>query len=571
MKSMEAVRVGMPAHSSKGDLISTAMEAETWAAVEDRDDGPGLIDALWRYKLGVILAVLLGALSGYGLAQLQPVLYNARTDVFLEDPRISGVFEQNTRVEFERYVRNAAGIARTRQVGERAAGLLGGRIAVDDLLDQYAVDAKLDQDVFTITATDSSPEGAAEFADAVAGAYRQQVREESQTQSQAIIEKLQAQLVPLNAELQVLNAELEEEGPQFPQQEAARNSLIARIGLNEQRISELQLASDTFDDGVRQVDFAEVPGSPAQPQPVRTAVAAAALTFAAAAALALWRNARAQTAGQRQDPARVLRAPLLGEVPSFEAVGVTGSIPAATAPMSRAGEAYQFIIAALSFALEEGGGNSVLITSAAPGDGKSVTALNLAVAASRDERRVVMVDADARVKGLTTLCNVELDCGLTNLRSDSVPVEWAAARVELPGDVSLPLVPAGDGVSDYAGFFRTSGFRKAIGRVKGWADLVIVDSPPLLAVAETSAIAGQVDGIVLVVTRGTRMRVLEEVADRLHFIGTPLLGYVFNRGDDKASSYGGYGGYGTYGEPQTGRRGRKRVLVSAPANGQPTS
>lgn len=570
MKSLEAVRVAMPTKGSKEDHISSAVDAEAWAVAEDWDDGPGLVDALWRYKIGVVLAVILGALSGYGLSQLQPVLYEAQTDVFLEDPRGSDVFGQGARVEFERYVRNAAGIARTRQVGERAAGLLGGRIPVDSLLNQYSVSPQSDEDVFTITATDSSAEGAAELANAVAEAYRQQVREENQTQAQAIIDELRAQLVPLNEEIARLNEELEAEGPQFPQQQAARNVLLQRIGLIEQRISELQLESDTFDDGVRQVDFAQVPWSPSQPQPFRTALAAAAVTFAVAAALALWRNARAQTAGQRQDPARVLRAPLLGEVPNFEAVGVTGAIPAATAPMSRAGEAYQFIISALSFALEDGGGNSILITSAAPRDGKSVTALNLAIAASRDERRVVMVDADARVKGLTQLCQVELDCGLTNLRSDSVPVEWAAARVELPGDVVLPLVPAGDGVSDYAGFFRTSGFRKAIGRVKGWADLVIVDSPPLLAVAETSAIAGQVDGIVLVVTRGTRMRVLEEVAERLHFIGTPLLGYVFNRGEDRTSSYGTYGGYG-YGEPQAGRRGRKRVLASATANGQPNS
>jgi len=560
----------MPAHSFKEDQISSAIDAGAWVAAEERDEGPGLLEALWRYKYGVVLAVILGALSGYGLSQFQPVLYQAQTDVFLEDPRISGVFEQDSRVEFERYVRNAAGISRTRQVAERAAGLLGGRLSVDDLLDRYQVDAQSDQDVFTITATDSSAEGAAEFADAVAEAYRQQVREESRTQTQEIIDDLQAQLVPLNEEIAQLNLELEEEGPQFPQQQAARNVLIQRINLIEQRISELQLGADTFDDGVRQVDFADVPGSPSQPQPIRTAVLAAALTFGAAAALALWRSGRAQIAGQRQDAARVLHAPLLGEVPNFEAVGVTGAIPAATAPMSRAGEAYQFIVAALNFALEEGGGKSILITSAAPGDGKSVTALNLAIAASRDERRVVMVDSDARMKGLTRLCKVELDCGLTNLRSDSVPVEWAAARVELPGEVALPLVPAGDGVSDYAGFFRTSGFRKAIGRVKDWADLVIVDSPPLLEVAETSAIAGQVDGIVLVVTRGTRLRVLEDVAERLHFIGTPLLGYVFNRGEDRAG-YGTYGVYGTYGDGQTAKRGRKRVLVSTPANGQSTS
>ena len=58
---------------------------------------------------------------------------------------------------------------------------------------------------------------------------------------------------------------------------------------------------------------------------------------------------------------------------------------------------------------------------------------------------------------------------------------------------------------------------------------MLLDSPPLLAVADTSVVAGQVAGVVLVVTRGTDIGQLEQVRERLAFVSTPLLGYVYNR------------------------------------------
>jgi Mrp family chromosome partitioning ATPase len=91
------------------------------------------------------------------------------------------------------------------------------------------------------------------------------------------------------------------------------------------------------------------------------------------------------------------------------------------------------------------------------------------------------------------------------------------------------FVPVGQRTIDPAGYFRTGEFHRSMSLIKDGTDVVIVDAPPILAVAETSAIAAHVDGIVLVVTRGTRLSRLEEVRQRLEFVGTPLIGYVFNR------------------------------------------
>lgn len=512
-----------------------------WAAEDPEDDGPGVLDALRRYRIGVILTVVLGALTGLGLSLLQPTRYAAETRVFLEDPSTYEIFERGgSGLDEERRVRNAAELALTDAVARRVADLLRTRLPIDELRERYTAEAATDQDLFVITALDPTPEGAVRFADIVADAYAEEIREQNSRATDTIIADLEAQLEPLQDELDQLRRDLDPDGAQYPDQQDRREVLTDQVGNLEGEIQRLRVERSSFDDGLRLIDRAALPTSPVQPQPARAAAAAGLVALAIASGVAWWRNRRVQTAEHRQDPARVLHAPLLGEVPDFRTVGLADAIPAASAPLSWAGEAYQFIVASLSYSLQQTGGRTVLITSAVPGDGKSVTALNLAVAASRDERSVVLIDADLRLRGLSHLANVTAEAGLTDLRDGTVPLERVVARAELPGGVVVPLVPGGSLSADHAGFFRTAGFRTALSRVKSYADLVLVDSAPLLAVAETSAIAGQVDGIVLVVSRGTRLHVLAEVAHRLSFVGTPLLGYVFNRGQEQGSNYAQY-------------------------------
>ena len=81
------------------------------------------------------------------------------------------------------------------------------------------------------------------------------------------------------------------------------------------------------------------------------------------------------------------------------------------------------------------------------------------------------------------------------------------------------------------------------------ADLVLYDTPPLLLASDTSAIAAHVDGIVVIVSRGTPVRQLEALRERLDHVGTPVIGYVFTKDRvDAGYGYGyryGYKGYGT--------------------------
>lgn len=184
------------------------------------------------------------------------------------------------------------------------------------------------------------------------------------------------------------------------------------------------------------------------------------------------------------------------------------------------------------------GVRTVLVTSPGPGDGKTATTLNLAIAATRDGNDVVAVDADTRHRGLTTLTGREGAPGLTELAENFYSPRRCTQRCKIPGATSTRIVPAGSQVTDVGRFFGTGLFPRALVAIRDQAELVLVDSPPMLSVADTLTMAPHVDGILLVVSPDTADRALHDTIEQLALVDTPLLGYVFNRGDDRPKKYG---------------------------------
>jgi tyrosine-protein kinase Etk/Wzc len=103
----------------------------------------------------------------------------------------------------------------------------------------------------------------------------------------------------------------------------------------------------------------------------------------------------------------------------------------------------------------------------------------------------------------------------------------------------MPFVSGGGKLAgETAGFFRSERFKNAAKQLAVGRDLVVIDAPPALAVAETTDIASQADGILVVVSEGTALSVLVDVKERLAMSGTPILGYVFNRSTKPERGYG---------------------------------
>jgi Mrp family chromosome partitioning ATPase len=303
-----------------------------------------------------------------------------------------------------------------------------------------------------------------------------------------------------------------------------------------QRINQIQVNGAAFDDGLEYVIPARLPREPSQPQPLRNAVVAGLLGLILAGVVSWIRADRHRAADEENVPEQVLGSPMLGAVPDLPP---SSDLAALSDPASAAAEAYQFAAASLQYLFHDG---VVLVTSAGRGDGKTVSAASLAAVAARDGSRVLLVDGDARSHGLTRrLLGPDSDGspGLTDLASGSAS-DQLERRLALADDVMLPFLPAGGDVTTLSSLFRTQGMADALAELRKSYDLVVIDCSAMLAVADVASLAAHADGIVLVVSRGTPLKALEAVAQRLELVPAPLVGYVFTRSDaeDADAAYG---------------------------------
>lgn len=521
------------------------MTVERYDHPEAWEMGPGLLESVWKYRKLVIITVIVAGAVGFGASFLQSTMYEGEASMILADPRNSGVFRDESRIVIDpsRYVRNQAERIESTAVLARAAQLEGGRVSIEDLRERVTAEPSTNLDLITIRALDPTAGGAASLANSVGEAYQQIVSEEVQANAARAIAELDSQIAELQAQIDELDARLATDPGNSAikaQRDAATGQLVNLSGRSDQ----IAVDAALYGSGVELFESAEVPESPAQPKPIRNGALAAVLGMMAASAWAWWRADKNEVMEDRNDPAPILGAPLLAEIPDFEAVGIKDPLPTANSPGSAVAEAYQFLSNSIDFALPQEGSKVILVTSPLPADGKSITAANLAVAAAgQPDREVILVDSDERVRGLSRLFNVNDKPGLTDI---------AAANGELTAAFfngfaghrgkRLKFIPAGSPAGDTASFFRSPHFRTALQALRGDSRFVILDSPPLLGVADASAMAGQVDGIVLVVNRGTPAQILEDTRLHLAFVGAPLLGYVFNRSEGKSGKYG-YGKY----------------------------
>ena len=272
---------------------------------------------------------------------------------------------------------------------------------------------------------------------------------------------------------------------------------------------------------------------------LRLVAAGAFLGLLIGSGLAYMLALRRRSITDRAQPELVLAAPLIAEVPNFRQEGIRTALPVRSHPRSAAAESFRFAAAALdlSRAAPMGSiiteGKLVIVTSASVADGKTVVAANTALAAAKEGKRVLLIDADFGSQEATNmLTETKPKNGITEVVESGVPLADAVVAVEDSGNSSrnsgLHLLSRGWQTSSAPEFFRNPATRDFLDQIQEYYDLILLDTPPLLSVAYASTIAGMVDKVLVVTRHNTSATALEELQDRLDLVGTPTVGYVYN-------------------------------------------
>ena len=186
----------------------------------------------------------------------------------------------------------------------------------------------------------------------------------------------------------------------------------------------------------------------------------------------------------------------------------------------------------------------LLVTSSGPQEGKSTTVINLAVAMAQTGNRVLVVDTDMCRPRLHRAFGLPNDSGVSSIIVGDSEVARSIRATEVPG---VSLLPCGPVPPNPAELLHTQAFRDLLATLDTKFDRVILDSPPLAAVADAVVLATLVDGVVFVLQAGTTQR---EVARRtvraLRDVSANIYGAVLNNLSDEQSRYGDYGYGYTY-------------------------
>lgn len=198
-----------------------------------------------------------------------------------------------------------------------------------------------------------------------------------------------------------------------------------------------------------------------------------------------------------------------------------------TNPRSPATEAYRTLRTNLTFAALDKPIETLVVTSAAPGEGKSTVLANLAVTMAQGERRTILVDADLRRPGLHEIFGIVNDRGLTTMIVEEAALD-DPPLIDVGVD-NLWLVPSGPIPPNPADILGSRKMEGVIAALKARADVVLFDAPPIIAVTDAAVLGTKVDGVLLVVCAGrTRREHAQRARELLERVHVRIVGAVLN-------------------------------------------
>ena len=338
------------------------------------------------------------------------------------------------------------------------------------------------------------------------------------------------------------------------------------------RFKETSMTENIRTGNIRVVDPAPVPLAPVKPKKSQNTLLGLIMGLALGVGLAFFLEYLDNTIKVPDEVKSRLKIPYLGPVPvvvsSLNGDGTgkpEGYLITVEAPKSTASESYRGIRTSISFAAVDNVPHLILITSAAPGEGKTMTSANLAVTLAQAGSKVLILDCDMRRPKLHRVFNITRDLGVSNILAGSCTLDEAIFPSAIPG---LDVVSSGPVPPNPSEILSSESMKKLLETVRGRYDKIIIDSPPLTAVTDGVILSRLADGVVLVVRAGeTHRQIIQNGLGLLQAANAHILGAILNGVNMGRDSYYYYQYYyyyyGEEGEKKKRSKSRKKLRSRA--------
>lgn len=485
---------------------------------------PGIIDATLRYRQLTVALTVAGLVLGALYTLLGSTSYVAVGHLVLTDPRGSATFRDGSSVvDFARYVNDRVDFATSGVVLEAASKDYPEAGSSSDIRSACDVSGEDGGSVLTITCSNGDDEVAKGTVDALVTAYRAATKAQAADKAQAALDALTTERTTLQDKLDGLK---DDEGNDI-YNNAVAQATTSRLNELEKRGTDIRTTQALFGDGTESYDFARIPPSTGTlTLLLRNSFIGAVMGFLLAVLTAWFRADRDPIADSPNDVAGWLGLPLLGEIEQrflqAETIDLTGT-PEPT---------FQRVTSNLDAVLS---GETVLFTPAEPIARHEDVIIKTALVAARAGKRVLLIDGDQSGRSISNLLGLPAGVGLAEFIAGEAPADEATVRLGFGksaglGASSLYLMGPGGEPGQAPALFRSAETAEALRELKQSYDLILIDGPPLLVSAGSSMLGQVVDGIVVMIERGTSRPLIDDVRRQLAFLAGDAIGFVFIHG-----------------------------------------
>ena len=410
-------------------------------------------------------------------------------------------------------------------VAERTERRLPG---VGKVQDKVAIKPEGQSDVVSLEATDETPRIAAQIANTFANeyiAFRRDADRAKTREAQGLVRRQIERLDP-------------------PDRAGSQGRSL------RQRADQLQILASLQTGNAERAERAEIPSSPSSPKVARNIGLGLLLGLVLGVALALMRERLDRRIRDPKEMEAVFERPILGAIPETRALSKSQS---GTDLSTQEAESFRMLRANLRYFNIDRDIKSVLITSAAPGDGKTTVTWNLASAAGAAGSKVLLIEADLRHPRLGAALGLHPTHGLSTVLAGDAQLNDAVQQIAVSGSQrtgsprTIDVLLSGPLPPNPTDLIESERMHALIETAEAKYDLVVIDTPPTSVVPDAIPIVRRVGGVIVVGRLGKSTRVsVAHLRDQLRNLDAPTLGVVVNGLGSDAEGYGyGYGyGYG---------------------------
>jgi len=533
---------------------------------EERSSLESLLDysqTLWRWLWLLLLVAILAGAVAYFISDQQPRVYQSSSQAIVNVVSRSDYYDPYTaNYSSQRLAETYAQTMVTESLLQAVSEKLG--YPVTGTVKATSVE---NSPIFTVTVTDSDPQKAADTANAVVAAFAEKVVRDQSSRFQELKSSLEVEIATLDEKLSEIYYELSllEMKDREYQEALKRNAELENAGLEPVNVekdpqdyvkkAELELIKSQYQSNraslftnlqsirltevqsattISQLNQALPDEDPIQPQPLRSAGLATLVGFMLAAGVVFL---VAYLEDEIRDPSEITQrwgVPVIGVITSFAAD--ESPLITLNKPRMPVSEAFRSLRTNLQFSGIDAPLRTLLVTSPSPSDGKSSIAANLATVMAQSDKDVVIVDGDMRRPTIHKVFKLSNRLGLSDyfLRA---PDKMSGVVKKTPVN-NLSIITSGSLPPNPSELLSSTKMRDVIALLAKHFDMVILDSPPLLAVTDALVLTKNVDGVILVVDpKKTKRSAIKQAIEQLQRVNAHLLGVVLNNIKIKRSNY----------------------------------